>query len=84
MMSLSLLLLPSCSLYISHFSSLLSSLFLELELLKVVDSVFVGGNEDGVVRAGQEYSVPFPFGCMTSVSGLFETQLADGIMALSR
>jgi hypothetical protein len=50
----------------------------------VNDKLYVGGNEPNVVKSGSAYTVPYEFGCMTSVTGLFETQLADGIIGLSR
>mmetsp|Transcript_5442 Transcript_5442/g.10441 ORF Transcript_5442/g.10441 Transcript_5442/m.10441 type:complete len:818 (+) Transcript_5442:101-2554(+) len=54
------------------------------EAYTVKDNVYIGGNTPTVVPNGPSYTVPYNFGCMTSVTGLFETQLADGIIGLSR
>jgi hypothetical protein len=49
----------------------------------VVDRLWVGGLVDTDVAGGPDYSIDFLFGCQTSETGLFRTQLADGIMGMS-
>ena len=53
---------------------------------QVQDSVFVGGKDvfSAADPIAQRYSVDFTFGCQTYSSGLFVSQLADGIMGLSQ
>lgn len=51
--------------------------------IKVQDQLWVGGLTEDLVSHGSNYSVKFTFGCQTSETGLFRTQLADGIMGMS-
>ena len=55
-----------------------------MSFLQVTDKLFVGGNDVSVVPHGEDYSVNYEFACMSSVTGLFKEQLADGILGLSR
>jgi hypothetical protein len=50
---------------------------------KVTDKIWIGGEEFGMVSSGALYNVTYTFGCQTSESGLFKTQLEDGIMGMS-
>ena len=53
---------------------------------QVQDIVFVGGKDvfSAADPIATRYSVDFTFGCQTYSSGLFVSQLADGIMGLSQ
>ena len=50
---------------------------------KVEDKLWVGGSEVNLLPGGDNYAVKFAFACQTSETGLFRTQLADGIMGMS-
>jgi hypothetical protein len=51
---------------------------------KVIDEVYVGGMSSEMIPTASEYKINMTFGCQTSETGLFRTQLADGIMGLAR
>ena len=50
---------------------------------EVYDRLWVGGIDEMEVPTGEDYVVNFKFGCQTAETGLFKSQLADGIMGLS-
>lgn len=50
---------------------------------KVTDKLWVGGISQSLVPRADAYAMDFDFGCQTSATGLFVTQLADGIIGMS-
>lgn len=50
---------------------------------KVNDVVWIGGERADMLDKLPKYSVNFSFGCQTSETGLFRTQVENGIMGLS-
>jgi len=51
---------------------------------EVEDNLFLGGDsKEASILGGKELSMPFVFGCQTYETGLFRTQLENGIMGLS-
>ena len=50
---------------------------------KVTDKVWVGGSLPGMVADADALAMDFTFGCQERETGLFRTQMVDGIMGLS-
>ena len=50
---------------------------------KVIDKLWVGGENPEEVERGDHYVVDYTFGCQTSETGLFKSQLENGIMGMN-
>lgn len=50
---------------------------------RVTDKLWVSGIAPELVPGASNYAIDFEFGCQTSATGLFVTQLADGIIGMS-
>lgn len=50
---------------------------------KVMDKLWVGGVKGTTVANGSSYAVDFSFACQTFETGLFRTQLEEGIMGMA-
>lgn len=54
------------------------------EAYAVTDKLWIGDVEPAMLPGGDAFAVDFSFGCQTKETGLFRSQLADGILGLSR
>jgi hypothetical protein len=50
---------------------------------KAIDNFWVGDSEFDLIPGAPAFSIPFTFACQTSMTGLFRSQLADGILGLA-
>lgn len=50
---------------------------------KIQDKVWMGGIKEDLLPGGESFAVKMEFGCQTTETGLFRSQLADGIMGFS-